>query len=85
MAAEMAAEMATTLLPTNIYCYICHFEVNKHCEYMYTNVVQHCNCQSQNNFLTLNITLRKCIKRHFYSDVDVHLKGDTMLRHHKAQ
>ena len=24
---------------------------------MYTNVVQHCNCQSQNNFSTLNITL----------------------------
>ena len=29
---------------------------------MYTNVVQHCNCQSQDNFSTLNITLtfRKC-------------------------
>ena len=24
---------------------------------MYTNVKQHCNCQSQNNFSTLNITL----------------------------
>ena len=25
---------------------------------MYTNVKQHCNCQSQNNFSTLNITLK---------------------------
>ena len=25
---------------------------------MYTNVLQHCNCQSQDNFLTLNITLK---------------------------
>ena len=25
---------------------------------MYTNVVQHCNCQFQDNFSTLNITLR---------------------------
>ena len=26
---------------------------------MYTNVVQHCNCQSQKYFSTLNITLGK--------------------------
>ena len=57
MAAEMAAEMAATLLPMHIYCYICHQKVNKHYVYMYTNVVQHYNCQPQDNFLTLNITL----------------------------
>ena len=27
---------------------------------MYTNVVQHCNCRSQDNFSTLNITLMVC-------------------------
>ena len=29
---------------------------------MYTNVVKHCNCQSQDHFSTLNITLRSCKK-----------------------
>ena len=57
MAVQMVAEMAATLLPTHIYCYICHQKVNKHYVYMYTNVKQHCYCQSQDNFSTLNITL----------------------------
>ena len=32
--------------------------------YMYTNIVQYCNCQSQKYFSTLNITLRmvKCYR-----------------------
>ena len=31
--------------------------MNKQYVYMYTNVVNHCNCQSQDNLSTLNITL----------------------------
>ena len=40
--------------------------MNKHYLYMYTNVVKHCNCQSQDNFSTLNITLKKhCMLNNF--------------------
>ena len=36
----------------------CHWKVDKQYVFMYTNIVQHCNCQSQDNFSTLNITLK---------------------------
>ena len=61
MAAEIAAEIATTLLSTYIYCYIWHRKVHKQYVYMYTNVVLHCNCQPQNNFSALNITLKPAL------------------------